>query len=107
MGLGVWGKLMHPLGIPPIVHFFQEYPRKAWMKTNVKMDSIANITSDQAAQFGLSAKVSYGGVSGEGSMHINGSHSASMIMQKLTFSSTRKILEWMNEERNADWVRRF
>jgi len=104
--LGTLCKLMHPLGIPPIVQF-QEPPPKAWTKKNVKMDTIANITSDQAAQWGLSAKVSYGGVSGEGSMNINGSHSASMIIQKFTFSSTWKILKWMNKEKNADWVRMF
>merc|ERR1719401_3182677 len=104
--LGTVGKLMHPLGIPPIVHF-QEPPPKAWTKDNVKMETIADITSDQASKWGLSAKVSYGNVSGEGSFNIDGSHSASMIIQKFGFSSSWKILEWMNKEKNAGWVQRF
>lgn len=104
--LGTVGKLMHPLSIPPIVHF-QEPPPKAWTKNNVKMETIANITSDQASQWGLSAKVSYGNVSAEGSLTVNGSHSASMIIQKLGFSSSWTILDWMNKEKNIDWVRMF
>merc|ERR1719343_775677 len=104
--LGTVGKLMHPLGIPPIVHF-QEPPPKAWTKDNVKMETIADITSDQASQWGLSAKVSYGNVTAEGSLTINGSHSASMIIQKLGFSSSWTILDWMNKEKNIDWVRMF
>merc|ERR1719401_2085892 len=104
--LGTVGKLMHPLGIPPIVHF-QEPPPKAWMKKNVKMETIANITSDQASQWGLSANVAYSGVSAEGSLNINGSHSASMIIQKFGFSSSWTILDWINKEKNAAWVRTF
>merc|ERR1719437_390318 len=73
--LGTVGKLMHPLGIPPIVHF-QEPPPKSWTKNNVKMETIADITSEQSSQWGLSAKVSYNNVSGEGSLSISGSHSA-------------------------------
>merc|ERR1719401_1737653 len=104
--LGTVGKLMHPLGIPPIVHF-QQPPPKAWMKKNVKMETIANITSDQASQWGLSANVAYSGVSAEGSLNINGSHSASMIIQKFGFSSSWTILDWINKEKNAAWVRTF
>lgn len=104
--LGTVGKLMHPLGIPPVVHF-QEPPPKAWTKNNVKMETIANITSDQASQWGLSAKVSYSDVSAKGSLSINGSHSASMIIQKFGFSSSWTILDWMNKKNNADWVRMF
>merc|ERR1712187_647867 len=104
--LGTVGKLMHPLGIPPVVHF-QEPPPKAWTKNNVKMETIANITSDQASQWGLSAKVSYGNVTCEGSFNINGSHSASMIIQKFGFSSAWTILEWMNKKKNAGWVQRY
>merc|ERR1712228_75168 len=104
--LGTVGKLMHPLGIPPIVHF-QETPPKAWTKNNVKMETIADITSEQSSQWGLSAKVSYNNVSGEGSLSISGNHSASMIIQKFGFSSSWTILQWMNKEENAQWVQMF
>jgi len=104
--LGTACKLMHPLGIPPIVQF-QQTPPKAWTNNNVAMDFIANITSEQSAEWDLSAKVSFKGVTGEGSIGGNGSHSASMIIQKFSFSSTWKILNWMNGENNTDWVKMF
>jgi hypothetical protein len=104
--LGTVGKLMHPLGVPPIVHF-QAPPPKAWTRNNVKMETIANITSDQVIQLGISAKVSYGGALGEGSFNINGSHSAAMIIQKFGFTNKWKILHWMNKDTNAAWVQMF
>lgn len=94
------------LGVPPTVDFETPAP-SAWLTDNVMEPTIADITSSQEFELGISASVEVSGFEASGELNIEDSHSASMTIQKLEINDEWKILMWFNDPDNSAWVAQY